>query len=378
MISARAAGPLAGLRFAVKDNIDVEGWPTGCGNPEWARRQGSAKRSATVVTMLCNAAATFCGKTITDEFAWSATGNNPHYGAPPNPLAPQRFTGGSSCGSASVVAQGHAEFALGTDTGGSVRIPAAFTGLFGMRPTYGSIPIDGVMPLAPSLDTVGFMAKSVQVLYACGSVLLPFSSTKKWVELCIAEDAFALLSTRHQVALEPSITALKECVSRVRTKPLVQITGGLEVLASAFQVFQAAEVRACLLPKLEGLEPYLGEGLRQRIAYANSVAEVDAVVAREKIARYRQHILQQVGEGTVVVLPTTRDVAPLRSLSEEELTTQRVKLIELGCVASITGMPQITLPVAMVDGVPFGLSIMGSPGSDRALLDLACELQQRL
>src|SRR5699024_7604609 len=144
---------------------------------------------------------------------------------------------------------------------------------------------------------------------------------------------FALLSTRHQVALEPCITALKECVSRVRTKPLVQITGGLEVLASAFQVFQGAEVRAWLMPKLEGVEPYLGEGLRQRIAYASSVAEVDAVVAREKIARYRQHILQQVGEGTVVVLPTTPDVAPLRSLSEEELTTQRVKLIALGCVA---------------------------------------------
>ncbi|MCQ9617442.1 amidase [Paenalcaligenes niemegkensis] len=369
-------GSLSGHSFAVKDNIDVEGWATGCGNPEWARRQGPAGQSAAVVTMLLNAGAVFRGKTLTDEFAWSATGNNPHYGAPANPLAPERFTGGSSCGSASVVAQGLVDLALGTDTGGSVRIPAAFTGLFGMRPTYGSIPINGVTPLAPSLDTVGFMAKTAQILRDTGSVLLPCGGIKKLPNLLIAEDAFNLTSARHRMVLEPWVASLSRYVCSVRTHLLVPAEGGLQPLASVFQVLQAAEIKESLLPKLSGMDSFLGEGLRKRIAYAGTITDADAGLARRTILDYMLRIVEHVGDDTVVVLPTTPDVAPLRTSPEDMLAAYRSKMIELSCIASITGMPQVTMPFAVVDGAPFGLSIMGPRGSDLALLELAWMLQQ--
>src|SRR3954465_11916524 len=165
-------GPLRGLRFAVKDLIDVAGHPTGCGNPTWLATHPPAIPSAVCVAQLLAAGAQCEGKTITDEFAFSLLGENYHYGTPLNPAAPNRVTGGSSNGSASAVACGIVDFALGTDTGGSVRVPASNCGIWGWRPSHGFISVAGVMPFSPTLDTVGVFARTAELLQRIATVLL--------------------------------------------------------------------------------------------------------------------------------------------------------------------------------------------------------------
>ena len=164
----RDDGPLAGLSFAVKDLIDIEGSPTACGNPDRLRDDGLAPSTAPAVLTLLGAGATCVGKTHTDEVACGMFGTNPHFGTPINPKAPDRVPGGSSSGSASAVAAGLCDFALGTDTGGSVRVPASFCGIFGIRTTHGRISTAGVMAMAPSFDTVGWLAASAETLARVG------------------------------------------------------------------------------------------------------------------------------------------------------------------------------------------------------------------
>src|SRR5262245_20843356 len=187
-----ASGPLDGLAFVVKDLIDVAGHVTGGGNPDWARRQNPASKSAPVVERLLRAGATLVGKTITDELAFSLEGENEHYGTPVNPRAPDRLPGGSSSGSAVAVAAGLADFGLGTDTGGSVRVPASFCGLFGYRPSHGRLPLDGVVPFAPSYDTVGLLARDGGCLQLVAQCLLATTAVvPHGRRLLLAADAFA-------------------------------------------------------------------------------------------------------------------------------------------------------------------------------------------
>src|ERR1700761_6468602 len=159
-LPGRAGGPLAGLTFAAKDLFDVAGFVTGCGNPDWAATHEAAQADAWAVDALLQAGATLLGKTITDEISLGLLGINKFYGTPQNPRAPDRVPGGSSSGSASAVAGGLVDVALGTDSGGSVRIPASFCGLYGLRPTHGRIPTEGMMTQAPSFDTVGYFARN--------------------------------------------------------------------------------------------------------------------------------------------------------------------------------------------------------------------------
>ena len=132
-------GALSGLTFAAKDIIDVEGHITGCGNPDWLRTHEKALRTAPCIRRLIEAGATLVGKTVTEELATGLTGENIHYGAPINVNAPGRVSGGSSSGSAAAVAAGLVDFSLGSDTGGSVRAPASFCGIYGVRPTHGRV-----------------------------------------------------------------------------------------------------------------------------------------------------------------------------------------------------------------------------------------------
>src|SRR5215510_1100984 len=166
------SGPLDGLTFVAKDLLDVAGHVTGGGNPHWAARQQPALKSAGVVDCLRRAGATLIGKTVTDELAFSLEGENEHHGTPINPRAPDRLPGGSSSGSAAAVASGLADLGLGTDTGGSVRVPASFCGLFGWRPSHGRIPLEGVVRFAPSYDTFGLLARDAAHLQLGAQCLL--------------------------------------------------------------------------------------------------------------------------------------------------------------------------------------------------------------
>src|SRR5947199_3820918 len=192
-IEGRAGGPLSGLTFAAKDLFDVAGHPTGGGNEDWAKTHPIPARHAWAVQTLLDAGADLIGKTITDEVSLGILGENPFYGTPANPRAPGRVPGGSSSGSAAAVAAGICDTALGTDTGGSVRVPASFCGLYGIRPTHGRLDLTGMMSQAPSSDTTGWFARDAETFARVSAILLgepiPDALPNR---LIVATDAFAL------------------------------------------------------------------------------------------------------------------------------------------------------------------------------------------
>ncbi|HCP01139.1 MAG TPA: amidase, partial [Rhodospirillaceae bacterium] len=208
-ITGVGEGPLKGFNFAVKDIINVEGVVTGAGNPDWYASHDPASRHATAVQRLLDAGANLAGKTITEEFAYGLIGENFHYGTPVNPRVDGGIPGGSSSGSASVVASKQTDFALGTDTGGSVRVPASFCGLYGIRPSHGRVSLDGVLPLAPSLDTCGWFAREASLFRRIAPVLLDWRDSPPPARVLIAEDAFELVSEEVRNALAPVISRLE-------------------------------------------------------------------------------------------------------------------------------------------------------------------------
>src|SRR5213082_2860485 len=203
-IAGRAGGPLSGLIFAAKDLFDVAGHPTGGGNPDWARANPVPERHTWAVQTLLDAGADLIGKTITDEVSLGILGENPFYGTPVNPRALGHVPGGSSSGSAAAVAAGLCDTALGTDTGGSVRVPASFCGLYGIRPTHGRLDLSGMMSQAPSSDTTGWFARDAETFARVSAVMLgeaiPDELPKR---LVVATDAFAFVDAETAAALEP-------------------------------------------------------------------------------------------------------------------------------------------------------------------------------
>ena len=205
-MAGAASGPLAGLTFALKDIYDIAGHKTGFGCPDWLKSHEAAARTASSTQRLLDAGAKLVGKTHTEEMAWSLTGENAHYGTPINVNAPGRVPGGSSSGSAAVVGAGVVDFSIGSDTGGSVRLPASYCGILGMRPTHDRIPLDGVYPLAPSLDTCGWFARDAAVFERVGRVLLRDDAPAPTAgRLLLAQDAFAFADPASAAALKPAL-----------------------------------------------------------------------------------------------------------------------------------------------------------------------------
>ncbi len=363
-------GPLAGLSFAVKDLFDVAGLPTGAGNPDWLRTHPVPATSASAVERLLEAGARFVGKTKTDELAWSLSGQNAHYGTPANTAAPGRVPGGSSSGSASAVAAGLADAALGSDTGGSVRLPASFCGLYGLRPTHGRIPIDGAVPLAPSFDTVGWFARDPEVFARVGRARsrAPGSRTRP-SRLMLAEDLFGFAGSAARTALADGVAAIESLIGKA--EPVDFAMGELQAWRETFRVVQSSEAWAAQGAWISRVRPALGPGVRDRFAAASELdpATVDAAVARR--ASIRAQIDAMLRPGSVLLLPTAREIAPRLDATDAEMDRFRAAALALLCPAGIAGLPQITLPVGRMEGCPIGLSLIGARGEDEALLDLA-------
>jgi amidase len=212
-LSGAPNGPLHGLTMAVKDVFDIAGHRTGNGNPVWLETHAPAERTASAVERLLAAGASMVGKTHTDEMAYSLNGENVHYGTPTNPNAPGRIPGGSSSGSAAAVAGGLVDFALGTDCGGSVRLPASYCGIYGIRTTHGLVLADGVVDLAASFDTVGWFARDPQMLRKVADVLLPAAPAFVPKRLLVAEDAFAFAGPEITAALAAVVERLKAALA---------------------------------------------------------------------------------------------------------------------------------------------------------------------
>ncbi len=365
-------GALCGLTFAVKDLIDVAGKRTGGGNPVWLEQQQPAARSAPAVDQALSAGATLIGKTVTDELAFSLEGRNIHYGSPINPACPDRLCGGSSSGSAVAVAAGLADFALGTDTGGSVRVPANFVGVYGFRPSHGAIPLDGVVPFAPSYDTIGWFARTADILAAVGAVLLPQQPNGAPItRLLFADDAFALVDP-----------PLGEELRR-RAEPWGPYTsldvfdGEDKAYLEAYRVLQDAEVWQNLGDWLTANRMPLADDIAARFAGA-------ATVTPRQIAKYgpvraaiRARLATLTPPGTAMVLPVAPCVALPKNASGAAIGAFYDRALRLTSIAGHAGAPQVTLPLGHWHETPIGLSLIAAPGSDRALIDLATALAAR-
>ena len=364
------SGPLAGLTFAAKDIYDVAGARTGAGNPQWLTSHPPAKAHAWAVKALLDAGAVLFGKTITDELAYGMTGRNYHYGAPINPAAPDRNTGGSSCGSASAVAGKAVDFALGSDTGGSVRIPGSYCGLFGLRPTHGRIPIDGVVALSPSFDTVGWFAREPRLLARVGQVLLgPDDRRPAPLRVLHADDAFELADPEVVSAIAPMAKRACDVIGR---RERIRVCGTrLADWAQLHRVLTAKEAWESDGPWITATKPKLGPDVQERFDYAASLSEADMVPARSARREIRARIDKLLGGDAVLCLPTAPAPAPHREAPLQSLDGVRLRNLALTCISGLAGVPQITIPAGMVDGGPVGLSLIGPSGSDYALLRLA-------
>lgn len=362
-------GPLSGLTFAAKDLFDVGGHVTGFGSPDWARTHVPAERHCDAVTALLAAGADLRGKTHTEELAYALIGENAHYGAPVNPNAEGRVAGGSSSGSASVVAAGKVDFALGTDTGGSVRIPASFCGIFGLRPTHGRVSKRGVAPLADTFDTVGWFARDPALMRRVGEVLVPGWKTAPAVErLVVAEDAFRFAGPAVQAALEPAIQALEARIGPADRVTLLpdgyEETFGLYVGAQGYEVWQEHG------DWIEREKPNLGLGTRSRIDHCRTLTAEDKAQGEAGRARLREAVDAVAHPGTVVLMPAAPGPAP--KLGEAERNPElRRKILEISALSPLTGVPQYSLPVARIEGVPLGLGVLAAKGGDEMLLTFA-------
>ncbi len=362
-------GPLAGLTFGLKDIFDVAGHGTGFGSPDWLRTHEPAERTASVVTRLLAAGATLVGRTHTEEMAFSLTGENGHYGTPVNPAAPLRVPGGSSSGSASAVAGGLVDFAIGSDTGGSVRAPASFCGIYGMRPTHGRISLDGVCPLAPSFDTCGWFARDADLLARVGAVLLGDQPAPSIGRLLIATDAFAHALPEAADALAPAVARVEAAFGAA--EPVVLSEEGLRGWFEVFRTLQAAEIWEAHGEWVRTEQPRFGPRIAPRfeaVAATDPASVPPAAAAREAIRARLDALL--TGDA-VLLMPTMPDIAPLLNEPPETAVPVRERALALLCAAGLGGLPQLSLPFASLRGCPLGLSLVAARGNDELLLRMA-------
>jgi amidase len=363
-------GPLAGLTFAAKDLFDVAGHPTGGGNPDWARQHPLPSRHAWAVQRLLDAGATLIGKTVTDEVSLGILGENPFDGTPLNPKAPARTPGGSSSGSASAVAQGLCDTALGTDTGGSVRVPASFCGLYGIRPTHSRLDLTGMMRQAPSSDTTGWFARDPHTFAQVSEVLLaePIPAGVP-TRLVVAVDAFGFADSETATALQPMVGKLSALIREVREDLLAP--PGLSVWSRAQRTVQSHEAWLTFRDWLDRENPRLQFSVARGLVLASTIPESERQWAELMRAEARARLTWLLPPGTILCLPTTPFPAPTKGLPLATLDPLRARISCLTSHGGLTGVPQISLPGATVHGLPVGLSILGARGSDAALVAVA-------
>jgi amidase len=365
-----ATGSIAGLTAAVKDMYDIEGECTGGGSPEWLATRTAAKLHAAAVEKLLAAGAEIIGKTVCDEFFFSLSGINAHYGAPVNVRALGRMPGGSSAGSAAAVAAGACDLALGSDTGGSMRVPASFCGVYGIRPTHGRCDVTGAMPMAPSFDVAGWFAASPGTFRKAGAVLLDGASHSDAITCVLfARDAFHLADPAVSAALRAFIKRAVPVLPE--TDDTTIAPDGFDAWRAAFRNIQGREIWSIYGAWMKAQKPTLGPGIRERMDYASTVTEEMETAARNIMQLARAQIRETIPRGTVLCIPTAPCIAPRLDASGHELETFRARAMALTCIAGLSGLPQISIPAATVDGCPAGISFIGWEGADEALLDLA-------
>lgn len=368
-------GELTGTTFAVKDVFAVAGHRSSAGNPDWLASHGPAACHAPAVARLLEAGATLKGATHTDELMYSLGGENIHYGTPVNPRAPGRIPGGSSSGSAVAVASGQADIGLGTDTGGSVRVPASYCGLYGFRPTHGAVDAAGVIPLAPTFDTVGWMTARPDLLLQAGRVLLAEAHAGAaqmqprrpgFRRVLVDAEAWSLADPETAAALTPPLERLQAaagtaCETRVAAE-------GLGDWMQLFRELQGAEIWGVHGDWVKRASPRFAPDIAGRFRLAEGLAGGDRAAAWRRRGEIAQRLGERLGDDGCLVIPTVPDPAPLRGGRGARLEAERSRAMMLCCIAGLAGLPQVTLPAGSVAGLPVGLSVIAGRSGDLGLL----------
>lgn len=368
-VAHAAAGPLAGLTVAVKDLFDVAGYRTGSGCPMKLAQSPVMARTAPALQRLFDAGARFVGKTHTDELAWSLYGMNAHFGTPINPAAPDRIPGGSSSGSAVAVAGGLADIAVGTDTGGSIRAPASFCGIWGIRPSHGRVPLDGAQALAPSFDAAGLFARDGATLRRAAAVFIgpdtaPLPDTP---QLLWPEDMYAQLKPAAKAIVSTAFAAHAP-------RPVSAYPDGVAAAYATYLGANGADCAETVLPYIRASRMPLERGIAGRATAAEALTAAEKAGFRDRRAAFRAQVRALLGDGGALLAPAVHD-APFRLHAPVEVFDGfRHDAMRLLCVAGMAGLPQVVTPAGMIDGAPYGVSLIGPHGSDLSLIDLALRL----
>jgi len=378
MESGAPGGELSGTRFAVKDLFDVAGTPTGGGNPDWRSDQEPAVAHAPAVSALLAAGADLWGKTVTDELAFSLAGANFHYGTPDNTAAPGHVPGGSSSGSASAVAGGVVDLALGTDTGGSVRVPASYCGIFGLRPTHGRIDDTGLVPLAPSFDVVGLFASDGPTLAAGWRALRAgaespggFGPARPMHRLVLARDLFALADP----GCAGPLTAAAEDLARTLDVELVvedlAQPGQLGEWQAAFRTLQMIEAWRSHGAWITARRPTFGPDVAERFAMAEATDPAQGGAMEEDRRRARQRLEDLLGDDGFLIQPAATGPAPVVDADGDEIQSVRMRTLLLTAPAGLARAPVVSLPAVRIGGLPVNLAVVGRAGDDDTLVEMA-------
>lgn len=388
--------PLSSLTFAVKDIFDMEGYVTGFGNPDWLRTHSAATSTAPAVSAMLNAGAICVGRTVMDEMAYSINGENVHYGTPINPCAPDRVPGGSSSGSAVAVSAMLADFSLGTDTGGSVRVPASYCGIFGFRPSHGIVSTEGVIPMAQSFDTVGWFSRDPGTLNRVGKILLQLPDEKVVhpSQVLLADDCFKLLSIPsarvtkvisasieklyggqilQPISLgdyvESKVPSLKHFMENKTENEEFSIKS-LVALSTAMRLLQRFEFKNNHAEWVRTVNPKLGPGISQRVLEALNTTEEHIDVCVSVKTQLREALSPLLGEKGIMVIPTLPGPPPKLQTETTSLETFRARAFSLLSVAGVSGFCQVSIPLGKYEGLPVSVSLMAKHGSDGFLLNL--------
>ncbi len=367
-------GPLSGLYFGVKDLFDIAGYPTGGGNPLLLALSGIKAQTAPTVQKLLDAGAALAGKTVTDELAFSMNGNNAHFGAPINGNAPERITGGSSSGSASAVSSRLCDFALGTDTGGSVRAPASHCGLYGIRPTHGRVSLESALALCHSLDTCGWFARDALTFARVADVLMAPDTTPLPARprLLMPSDVWGLVDSAVRPAWDGALQQITQLLGRAQD--CTAVLDSFDAMYWSFRYIQGREAWMTDGAFISRYAPVLGPGVKERFDWSRQVTDAQVQQAEQFRTRFRQHLADVLGSDGVLVMPTMPDIAPLRTADEASLEAYRNQAVQMLCLAGLSGFPQISLPLASRNGAPLGISLLGPAGTDRSLIAIAQQL----
>jgi amidase len=376
-INPYSEGILNGLSFAMKDNIDINNQTTGYGSPGWVETHDKSVVNAICLEQLLCEGGIFKGKTKSDELAYSLIGVNSFYGTPINPKAPDRIPGGSSSGSASAVASSLVDFAIGTDTGGSVRVPASNCGVWGCRPSHGAISVAGVLPLAPSFDTVGILSQNGQILEKVMHVLLAegYSKNSAVPSVCFVDDVFQI-SDEAIVQSTRTIQNKITCNFKNQTLKLSEITAlnvNFNELFLQLGFLLSTEIWNTFGSWVKTKKPKLSSGVEFSLNnYAESASrnDIQKILSTKKL--FQNNLNKFLCAGNVLCFPTTVDLAPrLEEITSDFLAGDYVpRAMGVNAISCLSCTPQITIPIAEANGVPVGLSFVAGYGQDMMLIDL--------